>query len=265
MNPLLKYPTRLLTTASVTSVGGLVTWPGLVDLARLRVRDNQASNQSGKIKQVKTKAAAEQESARTDQDGVNPLSPFNFLFSSSDEETAVNTVRVDDKGSVSQCDKVLLQGVPVSSIVELTFPWWFSFLALLSYGNLTSRNQTRRPGRMTISPLLWMALDVCFEDKKMRTPIYVKMDAHDQLLVSADGWESSRTTSPWSDGEVARHIEQQPIRRHHTSVLEEGGTKGYSTHSASQFGSIRILPSPSGKDGGREDGPCRMPRRTSAV
>ena len=54
------------------------------------------------------------ESAEVHQDN-----PLDYLYSSaSGEESGVNMVTVDDKGSHSQCARVLLQDVPMFGIVD---------------------------------------------------------------------------------------------------------------------------------------------------
>ena len=45
--------------------------------------------------------------------------PLDYLYSDSDEEKqAVKTVRVNDTGSIPQCAKVLVQGVPAYGIID---------------------------------------------------------------------------------------------------------------------------------------------------
>ena len=65
-----------------------------------------AQNKPANIKQVKS------DSASVSQELVD------MLYSSSDEETDICSVRVTDKGSQPRCAPVQLQGVPVFSIID---------------------------------------------------------------------------------------------------------------------------------------------------
>ena len=51
------------------------------------------------------------------QSGSNQEDALTFLQSSSDEEV-VCQVRVSDTGSISQCVKLFIQGVPVYGIID---------------------------------------------------------------------------------------------------------------------------------------------------
>ena len=125
--------------------------------------------------------------------------PYAFLESSSDEgdaegDTGVRQVRVKDGGSITQCVKLSLQGVPVYGIIDsgaditIIGGQLFKRVALAAHlkkkdfmkPDKTPRTYDQKPftldGRID--------LDVVFQDKAMRTPIYVKMDAYDQLLLS---------------------------------------------------------------------------------
>ena len=120
---------------------------------------------------------------------------MNYLYSDSDEEEqAVKTVRVNDTGSILQCAKVLVQGVPaygiVNSAADITIMGSDPFRKVASVCRLkkrdfkspdtTLRTYDQKPftlhGRID--------LDLTFGDTTMKTPVYVKMNAFDQLLLS---------------------------------------------------------------------------------
>jgi hypothetical protein len=103
-------------------------------------------------------------------------------------------VRVEDKGSHPMCARVSIQGVPAYGIVDsgadITILGSELFKKVAAVAKLkkkdfkpadkTPHNYDRQPfsldGRMD--------LDVTFQGKTICTPIYIKMDAPDQLLLS---------------------------------------------------------------------------------
>ena len=128
--------------------------------------------------------------SRATQGSVDPL---DFLESSSDDEM-VRRVRVHDKGSMSQCVKVQLQGVPVYGIIDsgadISIIGGDLFRKVASVARLKKRDFKKAdkvPRTYDQKPFTLdgrMDLDVTFDEKTMCTPIYVKMDVHDQLLLS---------------------------------------------------------------------------------
>ena len=129
--------------------------------------------------------------------GVRP-GPLHFLYSSSDEEDdsdpEVHQVRVMDEGSRAHCARVELQGVPVYGIVDsaadITIIGGALFKRIATIARLRKRD-FKPPDK---TPKTYdqksfkldgrMDLDISFGDQTMCTPVYVKMDAHDQLLLS---------------------------------------------------------------------------------
>ena len=120
----------------------------------------------------------------------------DFLFSSSSEEDEadVRAVRVSDKGSITQCVKVQLQGVPVYGLIDsgadISIIGGSLFKKVATTARLKKRN-FRKPDKVPRTydqkPFQLdgcMDLDISFEGKEMHTTIYVKMDAYDQLLLS---------------------------------------------------------------------------------
>ena len=122
--------------------------------------------------------------------------PTQYLLSddSDSDSTEVHQVRVHDRGSKPQCVRVVVQGVPMYGIVDsaadITIMGGDTFKQVAAAAKLRKKdfktpdqvphNYDHRPfhldGRVN--------LDIQFLDKAMNTPIYVKMDAHEQLLLS---------------------------------------------------------------------------------
>ena len=119
---------------------------------------------------------------------------YLLLDNSDDDNTEVCQVRVHDRGSKSQCVRVDVQGVLMYGIVDsaadITIMGGNAFKQVATAAKLKIKdfkppdqvphNYDRRPfhldGRVN--------LNVEFLDKAMNTPIYIKMDAHEQLLLS---------------------------------------------------------------------------------
>ena len=70
---------------------------------------------SARTKQVRSRTRS-----RCRSDPTEELEPEEFLHSSSDEDppAQVNGVRITDKGSVTQCVKVRVQGVPAYGLID---------------------------------------------------------------------------------------------------------------------------------------------------
>ena len=120
---------------------------------------------------------------------------MNYLYSDSDEEEqAVKTVRVNDTGSISQCAKVLVQGVPgiIDSAADITIMGSDLFRKVASVCRLNKRDfksPGTTPHTYNQKPFTLhgrIDLDLTFGDTTMKTPVhvYVKIDASDQLLLS---------------------------------------------------------------------------------
>lgn len=116
---------------------------------------------------------------------------------SSDEDTAtatVSMVRVADKGSKSQCVQVQVQGVPAYGVLDsgadITIMGGALFRKVATVARLKKRDLKRpdkTPRNYDQTPFTLdgrMDLDITFEDRTMCTPVYIKTDAHEQLLLS---------------------------------------------------------------------------------
>jgi hypothetical protein len=119
--------------------------------------------------------------------------PLDFLFSSAEDETAdVSQVRVADRGSHPHCAKVSIQGVPAYGIIDsgadITIIGGSLFKKVATTARLKKRDfktPDKTPRTYVHEPFTldgMMELDVAFGEKTVRTTVYVKMDAHDQLL-----------------------------------------------------------------------------------
>ena len=127
--------------------------------------------------------------------GTKCPNPYDLLFSSdSEDEEAVRQIRVTDQGSKSQHARVIVHGVPADGVIDtgadITIMGQELFATVAAAARLRKRN-FRRPDkvpwtydRKTFHLDGCMDLDLSFADKTMKTTVYVKMDAHDQLLLS---------------------------------------------------------------------------------
>ena len=120
--------------------------------------------------------------------------PFSFLYSSDSEDSSVNTVRVEDRGSRPRKVTVDLQGLPVMGIIDsgadITIMNGDMFKKVAAIARLkkkafkaadkTSYGYDNKP--FTLNGRI--DLDITFAECTMRTTVYLKMDAHDPLLLS---------------------------------------------------------------------------------
>ena len=144
---------------------------------------------SGGLKQIQTNDPDHAHSVQPESTDV-----WDYLLSSSDEEPDVCTIRIDDRGSMPQCVQVQLQGVPVYGVIDtgadITILGGNLFKCVATTAKLrkrdfrpadkTPRNYDQRPFRLDGR----LDLDISFGEHTMHTPVFVKMDAHDQLLLS---------------------------------------------------------------------------------
>ena len=133
-------------------------------------------------------------------DGTTPTTPGDpkqYLLSDSEEQESkvgVNEVRVQDKGSRPQYVRVVVAGVPVDGIVDtaadITIVGAEAFkriaaVAKLRKRDLKSADKTPRTYDQKLFRLDGcLDLDISFQERTLKTPVYVKMDAREQLLLS---------------------------------------------------------------------------------
>ena len=119
---------------------------------------------------------------------------LDLLYSSSNEEADIRMVRVHDKGSQPHCAPVQVQGVPAYGIIDsgadITIIGESLFRKVAAAARLKKRDlqkPDKTPRTYDQKPFQLdgrMDLNISFAGQTMRTPVYIKMDAHDQLLLS---------------------------------------------------------------------------------
>ena len=146
---------------------------------------------SGSARQVQASQAAGSSTQTPEQ-----ASPLDMLFSSSseEEETDVRMVHLVDEGSHPRCAKVCLQGVPVYGILDsgadISIIGGNLFRKVATAARLKKRDLKtadkvpRTYDQRSFALHGRMDLDISFGDRTLRTPVYIKLDAHDQLLLS---------------------------------------------------------------------------------
>ena len=151
-------------------------------------KESKGKGSSGRAKQVQTE--------KPPRESKVELRVPDFLHSSSDEETpaSAKTVRVVDKGSAPQCVRVQVQGVPAYGLIDsgadITIMGGTLFKKVATVTKLKKRDFMKAdkvPRTYDQRPFQLdgrMDLDIAFGDHTMKTPVYIKMDAHDQLLLS---------------------------------------------------------------------------------
>ena len=125
-----------------------------------------------------------------------PLSddPLDFLYSSESDESDVLLIRVEDRGSKPRRALVEVQGVPTYGVIDsgadITIMGADLFKKVAAAAHLKKRN-FKKPDKVpytydqkSFSLDGRIDLDVSFDGLSMCTPIYVKMDAQDPLLLS---------------------------------------------------------------------------------
>ena len=120
--------------------------------------------------------------------------PRQYLLPDPDEEVQVDEIRVSDQGSCPQMVRVVIAGVPVEGVVDtaadITIIGAEVFKRIASVAKLRRRHLKpvdKTPhtyDRNTFHLDGRLDLDITFDGRTMTTPIYVKMDAKEQLLIS---------------------------------------------------------------------------------
>ena len=149
-------------------------------------------------KSTSNKSSATSKKVRTKPSEASPGKQdtlSSFLFSSSDEsDTEVHTVRVSDCGSQLRVAKVEVQGVVIPGLVDtgadITIINGEAFKKVASVARLKKRQlkavdktpygYDRRPFKLDGR----MDLNIRFNDKEICTPVYIKLDAKDPLLLA---------------------------------------------------------------------------------
>ena len=137
--------------------------------------------------------AAKQVTIKTGDTEEEVVNPIDLLLSDT-EDDGVYQIRVTDRGSEARSVKVDVQGVPaygiVDSAADITIMGGKLFKQVASVARLRKKDfkaADKTPCTYNRQPFHLdgrMDLDIVFGDKTMRTPVYIKMDAPDELLLS---------------------------------------------------------------------------------
>ena len=182
-------------------------------------QESKNRESTGKTRQVQVNTQSRKQEMTT-----QGPEPSDFLYSSSEEDTPANvrTVHITDKGSIPQCVRVQVQGVPAYGLIDsgadITIIGGTLFKKVAAVAKLRKRDfkqADKVPRTYDQRPFQLdgrMDLDIEFMDLTMTTAVYIKMDAHDQLLLSEG---------------VCRQL---GILQYHPSVERwRGGRKGQAT------------------------------------
>jgi len=117
-----------------------------------------------------------------------------LLYLLEDDPVNVKQVRMQDQGSQPQCTRVLVAGTPIKGIVDsgsdITILGGEIFKKVATVARLHKRDfkppdkTPRNYDQQTFTLDGRIDVDVTFQDKVMKTPVYVKMDAPEELLLS---------------------------------------------------------------------------------
>ena len=153
-------------------------------------RESRGRGPPGKTKQIHTVTPP------VTQTATKGAEPMDFLHSSSDKKipASLKAVHITDKGSIPQCVRVQVQGVPAYGLIDsgadITIMGGVLFKKVATIARLRKRDfmqPDKVPHTYDQRPFQldgWMDLSVEFNGTTMTTPVYIKMDAHDQLLLS---------------------------------------------------------------------------------
>ena len=156
----------------------------------------RTAGSSGHSDSRKTQSGTKQVTAESDSAQEGQFQFLQGFLCSSDEEdtTGVKVVRVPDRGSQPQCVKVQVQGVPAYGVLDsgadITIMGGTLFRKVATIARLKRRDLKRpdkTPRNYDQTPFTLdgrMDLDITFNGKTMRTPVYIKTNAHEQLLLS---------------------------------------------------------------------------------
>ena len=120
--------------------------------------------------------------------------PIGYLYSSDSEDSSINTVRVEDRGSRPRKVTVDLQGLPVMGVIDsgadITIMNGDVFKKVAAIARLKKKafkSADKTPYGYDNKPFKLngrIDLDITFAERTMCTTVYLKMDAHEPLLLS---------------------------------------------------------------------------------
>ena len=143
--------------------------------------------------QPQSQSKTKQVTSGTEQGRFESLQ--ELLDSSGESEGEdVRVVRLTDKGSQPQCIKLQVQGVPAYGIIDsgadITIMGGALFKKVAAVARFKKRDLKRpdkAPRNYDHTPFTLdgrIDMDMSFDGKTMRTPVYIKTDAQDKLLLS---------------------------------------------------------------------------------
>ena len=120
--------------------------------------------------------------------------PLQYLMSDSDDSTDVRQVRIQDQGSRPQKVRVTVGGVPMLGVIDtaadISIMGGNVFKKVATVAKLRKRDfkpTDKTPYNFDGKPFRLdgkLVLDISFGDRTMKTDVYVKMDATEQVLLS---------------------------------------------------------------------------------
>ena len=159
-------------------------------------RKSESTGQSERSNKPKptTKQVVTEATTNTSMVELSPSKePLDLLLPDSDEE-GIKQVRVNDRGSKARYVDILIQGVPVTGVIDTGADITIMNGTLLKKVAATAKLKKKQLKKADKCPRTYdrrqfsldgrLDLDITFGEKTMSTPIYLKMDAHDELLLS---------------------------------------------------------------------------------
>ena len=160
--------------------------------------------------------------------GQPNMNPLTYLFlSDSEDDHHVRLIQINDHGSRPQCAKVSVQGVPMYGIVDsgagIMILGGDLFRKVTGVASLKKKNFSKpdkTPRNYDQQPFSLdgvMDLEVTFGDRAMHTPVYIKMDAYNQLLLSEGVCRQLGIVSYHRNVEIWRGARKQKRKPAHQS------------------------------------------------
>ena len=138
------------------------------------------------------KASTHSVSTAKTEDSVDGDNPLDFLYSYSDDQTCL--IQIKDQGSSIKHASVVVQGVPCEGVIDtgsdITIIGGKLFKKIAVVARLCKRDfrpADKTPiayGRQPFTLHGKMSLSISFEDREMVTPVYIKMDSEEPLLLA---------------------------------------------------------------------------------
>jgi len=146
-----------------------------------------AGNSDTPLKQVQVAQKAEAPTSSAAED-------FLSVLLSDSEKEQVNLVQIQDKGSSAKGVVVQVQGVPAVGVVDSGFDITIMGAKLFAEVAVTARLHKRDLKEADRIPRTYdqrtfsldsrLDLDINFDGKSLNTPVYIRKEAQDQLLLS---------------------------------------------------------------------------------